>query len=107
MAAFWSGMPDPFEIPAANAPVMTVVDDSSLELDLIVPSTWLRWVKPGSEFDFSIDELGTSFRAKVARLGAKVDAVSQTIKITGVFINRPDSVLAGMSGTARFPTPSN
>ncbi len=97
---------DPFEIPAANAPVMTVVDDSSLELDLIVPSTWLRWVKPGVEFDFSVDELGTSFRARVSRLGAKVDAVSQTIKITGAFVNRPDSVLAGMSGTARFAKPN-
>jgi len=98
---------DPFEIPAANAPVLTVVDDSALELDLIVPSNWLKWVKPGSEFDFSVDELGVSYRAKVARLGAKVDAVSQTIKITGEFINRPANVLAGMSGTARFSTPSN
>ncbi len=95
------------EIPAANAPILTVIDDSSLELDLIVPSTWLRWVKKGTKFSFAVDELGNTFEAKVARLGAKVDAVSQTIKITGTFLNRPTSVLAGMSGTAKFAPPTN
>lgn len=92
------------EIPAANAPVLTVVDDSALELDLIVPSRWLRWVKKGSDFKFEVDELGQTFNARVSRLGAKVDAVSQTIKITGMFVSRPGSVLAGMSGTAKFDT---
>jgi len=95
------------EIPAANAPIMTVVDDSNLELDLIVPSKWLRWVNRGSEFEFQVDELGKSFKARVARLGAKVDAVSQTIKMTGTFVSRPGNVLAGMSGTARFSPPTN
>ena len=95
------------EIPAANAPVMTVVDDSALEVDLIVPSSWLRWVQRGSDFNFEVDELGNAFRARVSRLGAKVDAVSQTIKLTGVFVSRPDRVLAGMSGTARFDPPTN
>ncbi len=95
------------EIPAANAPIMTVVDDSALELDLIVPSTWLRWVQKGTNFEFAVDELGRTFKARVDRLGAKVDAVSQTIKITGVFSIRPNNVLAGMSGTATFAPPSN
>lgn len=94
------------EIPAANAPILTVVDDSALELDLIVPSTWLKWVKEGSSFVFAVDELGESYQARVARTGAKVDAVSQTIKITGLFVARPDSVLAGMSGTAKFAQPA-
>ena len=95
------------EIPAANAPILTVVDDSALELDLIVPSTWLRWVTKGTTFDFEVDELGQSYKARVDRLGAKVDSVSQTIKITGIFVSRPDTVLAGMSGTARFAPPTN
>lgn len=95
------------EIPATSAPILTVVDDSSLELDLIVPSTWLRWVQKGTSFDFAVDELGKSYKARVDRLGAKVDAVSQTIKITGVFASRPGNVLAGMSGTAKFAPPTN
>ena len=96
---------DQYEIPAANAPVLTVVDDSVLELDLIVPSKWLRWVKPGTAFRFEVDEVGRSFEAKVARVGAKVDAVSQTVKLTGAFKLRPANVLAGMSGTAKFSSP--
>ena len=96
-----------FEIPAANAPIITVVDDSALELDLIVPSRWLRWVSQGSEFEFDVDELGRSYKARIVRLGAKVDAVSQTIKLTGTFVARPDNVLAGMSGTAKFSPPTN
>ena len=95
------------EIPAANSPVMTVVDVSTLEIDLIVPSSWLRWVKTGSQFEFAVDELGEKFGAKVARLGAKVDAVSQTIKLTGVFTSKPQYVLTGMSGTATFLPPTN
>ncbi len=95
------------EIPAANAPIMTVVDDSTLEVDLIVPSTWLRWVRPGTRFQFDVDELGQSYTAQVDRLGAKVDAVSQTIRITGTFVVHPGNVLTGMSGTAKFDPPTN
>ena len=95
------------EIPAINAPIMTVVDSSVLELDLIVPSNWLRWMKEGTKFEFAVDELGQRFPAQVLRLGAKVDPVSQTIKLTGVFAARPNRVLAGMSGTAKFVPPSN
>ena len=93
---------DRYEIPAANAPVLTVVDDSVLELDLIVPSKWLRWVRPGTAFEFQVDEVARSFQARVTRVGAKVDAVSQTVKLTGAFKMRPANVLAGMSGTAKF-----
>lgn len=93
---------DRHEIPAANAPVLTVVDDSRLELDLIVPSKWLRWVSAGTRFEFAVDEVGTAFKARILRVGAKVDAVSQTVKLTGAFSQRPGNVLAGMSGTARF-----
>ena len=95
----------PYEIPAANAPLLTVVDDSKLELDLIVPSRWLRWVKVGSAFRFEVDELGRTLAARVTRVGAKVDAVSQTVKLTGAFRLRPADVLAGMSGTAKFAPP--
>ena len=96
-----------YETPAANAPLITVIDDSSLELDLIVPSNWLRWMRTGSTFSFEVDELGQNYDAKIVRLGAKVDAVSQTVKMTGTFVERPENVLAGMSGTARFSPPTN
>ncbi len=95
-----------FETPGVNTPLITVVDDSRLELDLIVPSKWLRWLTVGSNFDFEVEETGKTYTASILRLGAKIDAVSQTIKITGSFNARPARVLPGMSGVARFDPPT-
>ena len=95
-----------FEMPAANTPLLTVVDDSVLELDLIVPSKWLRWLAIGTQFGFQVEETGETYVADIIRLGAKIDAVSQTLKITGKFRERPKRVLPGMSGLARFDPPT-
>lgn len=97
---------DPLEMPSPNTPILTVLDSSILEIDLLVPSNWMRWVEPGTEFSFKVQETGDTYSAKVARIGAKVDAVSQTIKITGLLSELPNNVLPGMSGTARFDPPS-
>lgn len=95
-----------YETPGVNTPLITVVDDSLLELDLIVPSKWLRWLTVGSKFDFEVEETGKIYTASILRLGAKIDAVSQTIKIAGSFFTRPERVLPGMSGVARFDPPT-
>ena len=88
------------EAPAPNQPLFKIVDDSALELEVIVPSRWLVWLKAGTRFDFAIDETGETQLAEVARLGAAVDPVSQTIEIYGVLKTKSLSVLPGMSGTA-------
>ncbi len=93
------------ESPAPNAPLMKILDDGSLEIDLIVPSTWLKWLKPGSEFRFAIEETGEVHDAKIVRLGAQIDAVSQTIKVTGAFSDNLNSIVPGMSGTGTFSAP--
>jgi len=95
-----------FEMPAVNSPLITVVDDSLLELDLIVPSKWLRWLVIGTQFEFRVEETGETHLANIVRLGAKIDAVSQTIKITGTFRQRPKRILPGMSGVAQFSPPT-
>ena len=45
--------------------LLEIIDDSVLELEFIVPSRWLAWLKPGHAFKVSIDEVGRSFPAKV------------------------------------------
>ncbi len=97
---------DRFELPGINKPLLTVVDDSVLELDLIIPSSWLQWIAVGTTFEFSVEETGQAYDAVISRLGAKVDAVSQTITVSGQFAERPQYVLPGMSGTARFNPPT-
>lgn len=92
----------PHEVPSSNQMLLRIMDDSNLELDLVVPSIWLRWLKVGVQFSFLVDETGTEHEAKVKRIGAQVDAVSQTVKLVATFTERPKSVLPGMSGSAHF-----
>lgn len=82
--------------------LLKIVDSGQLVVELIVPSNWLTWLKPGQAFSFIVDETGHQHTAEVDRLGAVVDAVSHTIKVYGRFKEQTSSVLAGMSGTARF-----
>lgn len=94
-----------FETPSPNQPLLQIINDTSLEVHVIVPSRWLVWMREGEIFQFAVDETATTHTARVARVGAAVDAVSQTVKVIGVFDDRPDRVLSGMSGQAIFTIP--
>lgn len=90
------------ETPVAGRPILTVIETQQPEIELVVPSSWLRWLSQGRTFTFQIDETATSGPAAVTRIAATVDPVSQTIKVFGEFSRPSDSILAGMSGTANF-----
>jgi multidrug efflux pump subunit AcrA (membrane-fusion protein) len=90
------------ETPAPGNPVLSILSDGVLEIEIIVPSSWLAWIKTGTAFEFAIDETGTRHDAVIERLGAAVDPVSQTIKIVGRLAQHDARILPGMSGTARF-----
>lgn len=90
------------ESPAPNQSLFRIVDSSDFEIETIIPSKWLGGVKPGAAFKFAIDETGQSLDAQVVRIGATVDAVSQTFKAFGVLPRKDSKVLPGMSGTATF-----
>ncbi len=92
----------PSELPAAGDVLMTLIEDRALEIELVVPSLRLRDLDVGSQFTFLVDETGTSHQARIERIGAEVDAVSQTVKLHAVFEDVSAKVLAGMSGNARF-----
>ena len=91
------------EIPASGQPFITILDESRFEIDLIVPSLWLGSLAAGAPLKFAIDETGRTYDAKVLRIGAAVDPVSQTVKLIAELARHDDSVLAGMSGSATFP----
>lgn len=90
------------ETPAPGKPFLTVINDSTLEVELIVPSSWLGWLKQGTAFAFVVDETAGRYSSHVARVGAAVDPVSQTIKVVGRLDNPDGRVMAGMSGSASF-----
>ena len=82
--------------------LMSIVDPDSLEVELRVPSSWLRWLKREQKFRLHIEEVDKEFEAVVSSIGAKVDPVSQTVKIIGELNAKDGSVLPGMSGNAVF-----
>lgn len=87
-------------------PLLEILDDSILELEFIVPSKWLAWLRPGYAFRVKIDETGKTYPAKVLRLGARVDPVSQSVKLTATIDGKFAELVAGMSGQVSLLPPS-
>lgn len=91
-----------FEFPPTDRPLIVIINDTKLEMEMVVPSHWLRWLKPGVELSVAIDETGETGLGKIERIAAEVDPVSQTVKAIASFTQKPASVLAGMSGSVKF-----
>ncbi|MDR4516575.1 MAG: efflux RND transporter periplasmic adaptor subunit [Nitrosomonas sp.] len=96
-----------FEVVEPGREIMKILDDRSLEVEMIVPSNWLRWLKPGISSHITIDETGEEHVIEVSRVGARVDPVSQTIRIFASFKEETSEILAGMSGTVFFSLPAD
>lgn len=111
IAAPWDGRMvernvDVFEMPQANAPLIRIVKVGALELDLIVPSSWAVWLRPGYDFSFTVDETGVAHAARLLHLGAVVDPISRTMKISAKLLDPGPEVRPGMSGVARLVPPA-
>ena len=89
----------------AGSPLMEILDDSVLELEFIAPSDVLAWLTVGYPFTLTLDETKKSYPAHVTRIGAKIDPISQSIKLAGTVDGTYPELLAGMSGKARFEKP--
>ncbi len=87
-------------------PLIGILNDKDLELELIVPSNWLTWLKPKTEFSIQIEELDKSYRAVVTAIGARVDPVSQSIKLKAGIVGAHSELMAGMGGRAIFQVPA-
>ncbi len=94
-----------YEAPQPGKPLISIVGTGRLEVEMIAPSDWLAWIRPGAAFVFHVDETGARLTGKVARIGAVVDAVSQTVRLRGVLDDPPENILPGMSGSAEFSMP--
>ncbi|GLZ16744.1 hypothetical protein Bpla01_02740 [Burkholderia plantarii] len=95
-----SASPQQFAEP--GKPLLTIIDTSHLELKMIVPSKWLAWLKPGHPLSVQVDEVGKTYPARVARIGARVDPVTQTVDVTAALNGGAPELLPGMSGWATF-----
>jgi membrane fusion protein (multidrug efflux system) len=82
----------------AGQALLEVLDDTVLEVEFIMPSRWLQSVRVGSTVQVAVDETGRTYAAKVQRLGARVDPVSQSVKVVAAIDGRHADLIAGMSG---------
>jgi membrane fusion protein, multidrug efflux system len=94
-----------YEQPQPSKPFLVIVGHNRLEIEVIVPSHWLSWLAPGAALSFHVDETKRIYPARIARIGASVDAVSQMIKVIATFDSPVTDVLPGMSGAAQFERP--
>ncbi len=86
--------------------LLDIIDDSVLELEFLVPSAWLGWLRVGSSFQVEIDETHKSYPAKFIRIGARVDPVSQSIKVAAAIDGKFPELIAGMSGRVKVTPPA-
>lgn len=92
----------PHESVAGGTALLEIVDNRTLEVHLLVPSSWLGRLKPGTAFQFTPDETGQPLQVEIRRLGARIDEGSQTLLLIGSLPADSQGLLAGMSGSAQF-----
>lgn len=92
----------PYESVKDGQELVQIIDDSELELEVIVPSKWISRLSKGKTFKVFIDENAKSYTAKIDKVGARVDPVSQSINVVGTIVGNPSGLKAGMSGRADF-----
>ncbi len=88
-------------------PLLELIDTSSLEVEMVIPSRWLKKMPKGTLFSVHLDELTTPVKAKIDRNVGNIDPVSQTIRVIGKLVDAPKGLLPGMSGEIRFTTPAS
>lgn len=85
--------------------LLDIIDDSVLELEFLVPSRWLSWLSVGGKFEVQIDETRKTYPAKFIRIGARVDPVSQSVKVAAAIDGKFPELIAGMSGRVQITPP--
>jgi membrane fusion protein, multidrug efflux system len=87
------------ETPAPNQPLIRILDDRSLEIDMLLPSSSIKDIKIGTPFLLKLDDTGVMITGEIVRVGAALDIVSQTFKASGLPKSTLVGILPGMSGT--------
>jgi membrane fusion protein, multidrug efflux system len=87
--------------------LLEIVSLDNLEARVVVPSSWLVWLKKGMDFDLNIDETKTIIKAQVVQIDSIVDPTSQSISLRAKLLKPYDNIIPGMSATANFYQKNN
>jgi membrane fusion protein, multidrug efflux system len=95
-----------FQYIGEGQPLLEIVGEGAFEIELLLPSRWLSFVKPGFRFDAEIDETGKPYPVEVTRISGRVDPVSQSVRVYAAPAGKFPELLPGMSGRARIAPPA-
>ena len=91
-----------FEYVEPSQPLLSIVSTERPEVEISAPSVWLRRIEVGSTGTVRFDEAADSFQIQITGIGATVDPISATIRLTAAFKGSVNGILPGMSGRASF-----
>lgn len=94
-----------FQYARPGEPLLEVLNEKELDVELIAPSRWLNWLRIGTQFQVHIDETQKSYPVRVARISGRVDPVSQSVKVIGEIVGPSQDLMAGMSGRVIIKPP--
>ena len=90
---------------AEGQEMISIIDNAPLEVETLIPSKWLMWLKPGQAFELEVDESSSRLTVEVSRISPVIDPVSRSVKIFGSLDRSDASLVPGMSGVAIFAKP--
>ena len=95
----------PAESVAIGQPLVDVVNTASLKAQMFVPAAWAGWLKTGTPLTISLKETGQSYEARISKINARVEGVSQQLEVEAKLGKGEGRLLPGTVGTAVFEPP--
>lgn len=83
-------------------PLVEIIDNKNLRLELIVPSKGLDKFRIGQRFIFSVEDTHKTFPAEITKIVPRIDSITKTLKIIAKVEAPAASLLPGMSGQVFF-----
>jgi len=90
------------ETPQPSQPLIEIVNTKLMEVNLIIPSSFIEKLKIGDDFPFELDDIKNIETARIDRIGAIVDPISQTTEVIAVIENPSPKLRPGMGGEGKF-----
>lgn len=96
-----------FEVVKVDEPLLTIVNNQKLEVQMYIPSSWLHQIKIGMPVKLYLHELKskTPIVASLSKIVGKIDPASQSMLIYATIKPKQlkeNKLYAGMSGHAVF-----
>ncbi|WP_319410393.1 efflux RND transporter periplasmic adaptor subunit [uncultured Cohaesibacter sp.] len=87
--------------------LLDVLDESVLEVEFVAPSAWINRLPVGTLAGVVLEETGKTYPVRISRIGARIDPVSQSIKMAATFTEAHQELIVGMSGYFIMPAIDN